>query len=74
MSENSRLFKIGDVVVLKSGGSAMVVTAIECDLATCDWFFECRHFSQRFPASCLVFYYTSVPGGREVEPTPDAGA
>ena len=48
-------FKIGDILILKSGGPAMTLTEIENIFATCEWFDgDQRHFSSVFPIACLM--------------------
>ena len=48
-------FKIGDILILKSGGPAMTLTEIENILATCEWFDgDQKHFSSVFPIACLM--------------------
>jgi uncharacterized protein YodC (DUF2158 family) len=61
MSENSALFKVGDIVRLKSGGPPMTVVRIPAiDLPSlppedfvCSWFEGKRHHQKSFPAEAL---------------------
>ena len=60
MSGNSALFKVGDIVRLKSGGPPMTVVHLpEADLPNlpgefiCTWFEGKRHHQKSFPAEGL---------------------
>ena len=50
-------FKVGDVVILKSGSPPMTVTAVEGDQVTCVWFEHVGTKNQKksgtFPATTL---------------------
>lgn len=48
-------FKIGDIVILNSGGPRMTVADVEDDLCSCVWFLGTEHPEAKpFPAATLT--------------------
>lgn len=53
-------FKVGDVVVLKSGGPDMTVAAVVGDEAKCVWFEKGKKCEETFPLVMLREPYPPV--------------
>lgn len=52
---NAAALRIGDHVVLNSGGPIMIVESVFPDIAVCAWDFQ----KSAFPICCLTLYYKS---------------
>lgn len=54
MENKMKNLKVGDVVVLKSGGPAMTIKSIEADNATCVWQVNGMHpYVTEVPIACI---------------------
>jgi uncharacterized protein YodC (DUF2158 family) len=53
LSDEDAVFKVGDVVSLKSGGHLMTVASIDQGSVTCDWSVRGDIKSKSFPAAEL---------------------